>query len=260
MDGEGNLFVYLCRRWHDKLDDTSKISALVHEAAHHAGPGDITYNRDDMKALPQSEQLNNAASYQNFAEDVATSAWGCAQAESITDLPFECEPAPCRCPTFVSLCDDATWGAQIRKRCPATCGECIAPPDVAPAAATTTTTTTAASTTTTAERPPAPDCSEPDGAVNLNIGKRNWRRRNSCRTFSALGYCGYQEVEEACPLSLSRGQRRCVPMGVVDSSGKPWRPPSTVVFGGQLRWSALWQQRCDSPRRPDEEKRVLMGG
>merc|ERR1712187_425431 len=57
LDPQGNYYVYLCERW-GTLNENEQIATLVHEAAHHSGPGDITYNTNEMKQLPQSQQLN----------------------------------------------------------------------------------------------------------------------------------------------------------------------------------------------------------
>merc|ERR1712187_990872 len=61
------------------------------------------------------------------AQDVAQTAWGCADDDEVVDLPFTCSGGPCTCPAFVNLCDSSRWGAQVRERCPATCGECTGP-------------------------------------------------------------------------------------------------------------------------------------
>merc|ERR1712187_598282 len=61
------------------------------------------------------------------AQDVAQTAWGCADDDEVIDLPFTCSGGPCTCPAFVNLCDSSRWGAQVRERCPATCGECTGP-------------------------------------------------------------------------------------------------------------------------------------
>lgn len=49
---ELRYFVYLCELWFDGIGTNSRISTLVHEASHHAGPGDVTYDRNYMKAVP----------------------------------------------------------------------------------------------------------------------------------------------------------------------------------------------------------------
>merc|ERR1711972_1087117 len=126
IDPQGNYFVYLCERW-GTLNENERIATLVHEAAHHSGPGDITYNPDTMRILVQSQQLDNAANFEYFARDVAQAAWGCADDEDVSDLPFSCTPGPCTCRAFQTMCNDFDWGAQIRERCPASCGECKAP-------------------------------------------------------------------------------------------------------------------------------------
>jgi len=84
MDPEGKYFVYLCKRWYELGGENSQISTLVHEAAHHSGPDDVTYDRGEMRRNERAQQLDNAANYQYFAQDVAQSAWGCDDT-----LPFD---------------------------------------------------------------------------------------------------------------------------------------------------------------------------
>jgi len=127
MDREGRYFVYLCKRWFDDIGENSQISTLVHEAAHHAGPGDVTYSKTQMQQLARTSQLDNAANYQYFAQDVAQSAWGCADSEDVNVGNLRCTPSPCQCPSFSSLCDDSRYGSEVRQKCPATCGDCTAP-------------------------------------------------------------------------------------------------------------------------------------
>merc|ERR1740121_1273871 len=85
LDDQGRYYVYLCRSWYEPGNENYQISVLVHEAAHHAGPNDVTYNREDMMRNSQAEQLLNAANYQFFAHDVVASAQGCG------DLDGHCE-------------------------------------------------------------------------------------------------------------------------------------------------------------------------
>lgn len=51
-----------------------RIATMIHEATHHTGPKDITYNKNKAKALPQLDQLDNAANFQRYVMDVALNA------------------------------------------------------------------------------------------------------------------------------------------------------------------------------------------
>eukprot|EP00429_Kryptoperidinium_foliaceum_P071414 CAMPEP_0176071850 /NCGR_PEP_ID=MMETSP0120_2-20121206/35889_1 /TAXON_ID=160619 /ORGANISM="Kryptoperidinium foliaceum, Strain CCMP 1326" /LENGTH=557 /DNA_ID=CAMNT_0017405511 /DNA_START=49 /DNA_END=1718 /DNA_ORIENTATION=- len=132
VDPDGRYFVYLCRLWREGIDDNLKVATFVHEAAHHAGPKDVTYDRRLMKEKDQADQLNNAANFQNFAQDVVQTSWGCPDREEVVGLPYTCSGGPCTCRHFRDECDHARYGAKIREQCPATCGTCT-PPTPAPA-------------------------------------------------------------------------------------------------------------------------------
>jgi len=71
--------------------------------AHHAGPNDVTYNRDRVQRESQYNQLMNAANYQYFAETVAQG--GCS--DKVTD-----------CRHYTSYCGEA----RIKDLCQKTCG------------------------------------------------------------------------------------------------------------------------------------------
>jgi len=126
IDESGRYYVYLCKIWFTDMTRDTRISTLVHEGAHHAGPADVTYDKAAMKSASQAQQLNNAANYQNFAQDVAQSAWGCPDKGVVTGLPFSCG-GPCTCAAFADMCDDAEYGSMVRSQCPATCGDCTGP-------------------------------------------------------------------------------------------------------------------------------------
>eukprot|EP00429_Kryptoperidinium_foliaceum_P032724 CAMPEP_0176131438 /NCGR_PEP_ID=MMETSP0120_2-20121206/66540_1 /TAXON_ID=160619 /ORGANISM="Kryptoperidinium foliaceum, Strain CCMP 1326" /LENGTH=719 /DNA_ID=CAMNT_0017466813 /DNA_START=1 /DNA_END=2160 /DNA_ORIENTATION=+ len=219
IDKEGRLFVYLCRRWYESIEsDLSRVSILVHEAAHHTGPSDVTYDKVQMRALSQADQLHNAANYQYFAEEVTQAAWGCADATSVTDLPFTCTPAPCHCASFASLCYSSTWGAQIRERCPATCGACNAPP--ATGTSNTMPATTTTTTTTTTKGQDSQECQEPGETivVGIGIGSEVTYYKGTCSMFGSFGYCQYPEVSEACPVSCHICGATQVPHGCEDDA------------------------------------------
>jgi len=82
-----------------------QVGVLIHEAAHHAGPNDVTYNRDRAKSESQQNQLMNAANYQYFAESVAQG--GCSDKDG-------------NCVHYTSYCGEA----RIKDLCPKTCGAC----------------------------------------------------------------------------------------------------------------------------------------
>merc|ERR1711933_577696 len=71
VDEAGKYFVYLCKIWYERAPPEFQTSILIHEAAHHSGPTDVTYNSVEMQRNSQADQLNNAANYQEFAYDVA---------------------------------------------------------------------------------------------------------------------------------------------------------------------------------------------
>lgn len=78
VDRNGKFFVYLCTRYSraDKeFGESMQIATLVHEAAHHAGPSDISYYPDQMQSNNQDQQLYNAGNYQYFAQEVAQKTW-----------------------------------------------------------------------------------------------------------------------------------------------------------------------------------------
>jgi len=226
IDETGRYFVYLCELWFDGIGTNSRISTLVHEASHHAGPGDVTYDRNYMKALSQPSQLNNAANYQYFAQDVAQTTWGCPDSPTVTGLPFTCTPSPCTCRAFQDMCDDQTFGPQIKQQCPATCGLCRAPEGAmvttTAAASTTTiaTTTTAASSATTiaSTTTAAPgeastakgECCQPDATVSITLGGGTYE--GTCTAFAWADFCREEAVSAQCPVSC----RTCVPSGCED--------------------------------------------
>jgi len=116
IDPEGKYFVYLCRFWYD-VRDSMKIRTLVHEAIHHAGPRDVAYDQKKIRNLNQSSQLDNAANYERFAQDVAHAAWGCPDVKRVV-LPHDDESYTCA--EVSADCGSAI----IWSQCPATCGAC----------------------------------------------------------------------------------------------------------------------------------------
>jgi len=127
VDASGNYIVYLCRYWYESFGEIARTSTLVHEAAHHTGPSDVSYNVGQIQSMSQANQLNNAANYQRFGEDLTLTAWGCADSDTVSGLPYTCSGGPCSCGPFKDLCQDGTHGSTLRQQCPATCGQCQAP-------------------------------------------------------------------------------------------------------------------------------------
>jgi len=76
LDSRGHRNIYLCQRWYEWPQESVRIGTIVHEAVHHCGPSDQSYDERVMKGLSIQKQLDNAASYQNFVRDVAASAGG----------------------------------------------------------------------------------------------------------------------------------------------------------------------------------------
>jgi len=240
VDAEGRYFVYLCERWFERSGLNSQISTLVHEAAHHAGPGDQSYNKKEMRQFSRDRQLDNAASYQYFAQDVSQSAWGCADSENVTIRGYTCSSqggarVPCQCAAFASLC---TSEPKVRRQCPATCGECRGPSADSGSSvggtATTTTTTFAGTISATSRTTPSPTtsttmpplttagapagggtpssttCTEQRGRQQLTIGRSTYT--GNCPGFKQNGLCEEGVVSEACPITCGV----CSPPGCED--------------------------------------------
>merc|ERR1719277_864868 len=53
VDQDGHYFVFLCKAWYESAPQSSQISLFIHEAAHHAGPTDVTYDRERMRRMGQ---------------------------------------------------------------------------------------------------------------------------------------------------------------------------------------------------------------
>jgi len=105
LDDNGKYYVYLCNSYNSQ-PDYSQVSVLIHEAAHHAGPNDVTYSREQMRRESQFNQLMNAANYQWFAQSVTDGA--CADKDP-------------NCQAYTSYC---RRDANIRAKCKQTCGVC----------------------------------------------------------------------------------------------------------------------------------------
>lgn len=127
VDSAGHYIVYLCKYWYESFGEVARTSTFVHEAAHHTGPSDVSYDVSTIKSMSQEQQLNNAANYQRFGEDLTLTAWDCADKDAVSGLPYTCSGGPCSCGPFKDMCDHATHGATIREQCKATCDLCQAP-------------------------------------------------------------------------------------------------------------------------------------
>lgn len=185
VDTSGRFFVYLCKVWAND-PESWRIATLVHEAAHHTGPTDWSYDIDTMKGLSQDKQLDNAANYQNFAQEVANAAWGCVDSDP-PSLPFSCNPGPCTCPPLAGYCNDATYGSTVTAQCPMTCGACSgggSSPGPAPTPS-----------------PPSSGggCTEPSTKISITLGGTTYTAR--CSGFANGGGCPYKKVQNACPVS-----------------------------------------------------------
>merc|ERR1719343_1305262 len=104
LDQYGKHYVYLCRVWMQQ-DERYRVGVLVHEAAHHAGPNDVTGSTAQMKVNNQYNQVMNAANYENFAKTVVSGG---------------CEDQDGNCRYYASYCNQAN----IKRDCKRTCGLC----------------------------------------------------------------------------------------------------------------------------------------
>jgi len=104
LDEYGKYYIYLCNSFLSQ-SESYQVGVLIHEAAHHAGPNDVTYNRDRAQRESQYNQLMNAANYQYFAETVAEG--GCSDKDG-------------NCVHYTSYCNQA----RIKDLCQKTCGLC----------------------------------------------------------------------------------------------------------------------------------------
>eukprot|EP00418_Pyrodinium_bahamense_P017490 CAMPEP_0179127058 /NCGR_PEP_ID=MMETSP0796-20121207/60173_1 /TAXON_ID=73915 /ORGANISM="Pyrodinium bahamense, Strain pbaha01" /LENGTH=468 /DNA_ID=CAMNT_0020825835 /DNA_START=41 /DNA_END=1448 /DNA_ORIENTATION=+ len=87
LDRSGRYFVYLCTAW-PGTTQVFQVATIIHEAIHHTGPDDITYDTTQMRYQSQTQQLDNAANYENFAMDVADAGTQRAMAyEQIVEQP-----------------------------------------------------------------------------------------------------------------------------------------------------------------------------
>jgi len=195
IDGNGKYYVYLCQHWAG-FSQQEQIATIIHEAAHHSGPGDKSYNKADQKGFPQNTQLDNAANYQNFGRDVLENAWGCAQPDKVAISGYTCgqgEPL-CPCQAFASLCDT---NSEVSSQCKATCGLCQAGPTPPPT--------------------PSPPTAGPTPAPCVDtVGETSITSQGSSLSCSQLRtYCTGQSlsasIQEQCPrtCSLCDGQKAC---------------------------------------------------
>merc|ERR1740129_526333 len=105
LDEYGKYYVYLCNSFLSSPEDY-QVGVLIHEAAHHSGPTDVTYDRNQMQRESQSRQLDNAANYQYFGQTVAQGA---------------CADKDVHCRNHYSIyCNEA----KFKDLCPQTCGLC----------------------------------------------------------------------------------------------------------------------------------------
>jgi len=104
LDEYGKYYVYLCNSFLSSPEDY-QVGVLIHEAAHHAGPTDVTYDQSQMQRESLSRQLNNAANFQYFAQTVAEGT---------------CSDQDGNCRHYTPWCNEQ----RIRDLCQQTCGAC----------------------------------------------------------------------------------------------------------------------------------------
>jgi len=104
IDQYGKYYMYLCGSYMQQSEDY-QVNVLIHEAAHHAGPNDVTYDQNAMQRNYQQDQLMNAANYQFFAQSVAQGG---------------CEDEDGNCRHYASYCAQDN----IKAKCKRTCGLC----------------------------------------------------------------------------------------------------------------------------------------
>jgi hypothetical protein len=131
VDPQGKYFVYLCRAWFEFFE-SSQISIIVHEAAHHAGPRDVTYSKTKMQQGNQPDQLNNAGNYQYFAEEAAASSWALPpRTRPQEQTPTATQPTTCEdterhhCQSYRNAGYCSTSDS-VKRTCRKTCGFCTA--------------------------------------------------------------------------------------------------------------------------------------
>lgn len=124
--------MYLCERWYNWRDEAVRIGTIIHEGIHHAGPSDQSYSPRTMQRLAISQQLDNAASFENFVRDVAMNVAG-GGGGSAPPPPAPSAGPPCPKPYETGRCSGnqgciCTAGfAQQRFRCGrgCTCYGCV---------------------------------------------------------------------------------------------------------------------------------------
>eukprot|EP00415_Alexandrium_ostenfeldii_P001406 UN1406 len=164
-----------------------------------------------MRALGQERQLDNAPSYEHFAQEVATAAWGCADNYPLV-LSFSCTPIECTCPSLAIYCEDPTFGAEVRSACPGSCGQCLAP--VAGTVA----------------------CKESTDQQNIAIGDKIFQ--GSCASFLNEGRCADANVRRTCPISCGV----CTKVGCRDD------PNFTITMqAGVLKCKDWWNYTTCPP-------------
>lgn len=124
VDQNGKYFVYLCKRWYEGISPDSQVALLIHEAAHHSGPADVTYNSAQMRRNTQADQLNNAANYQQFAFDVWQNAPSAPPPAPQPAAPKGCDDLYAHCQYYKDngFCKDPN--DNIGQQCTRTCGFC----------------------------------------------------------------------------------------------------------------------------------------
>mmetsp|Transcript_40742 Transcript_40742/g.102335 ORF Transcript_40742/g.102335 Transcript_40742/m.102335 type:complete len:544 (-) Transcript_40742:217-1848(-) len=125
IDESGRRYVYICKSWYSSSNSNpnSRVGSLIRAVAWHAGLGDVSTDPYIMKSMSQAAQLSNAPNYQNFAQDVAHSAWGCLDSDVVNIPGYQLGS----CSVFKHLCDNWQHGSLVREQCPSICGQCMGP-------------------------------------------------------------------------------------------------------------------------------------
>jgi len=187
LDEDGKYFIYLCETFYTVAAPSNQVSLLIHEAAHHAGPKDVTYDKEQMKRVSQADQLNNAASYQNFAQQVAQSVPLAAPRVACVDLYGSCQYYKDK-----GFCKNPS--DNIGTQCRLTCGFCTPKSNPVPAPA--------------PPRAPAPPPPAKAGCADLYASCQYYKDNGFCKTPSdnigkqcqkTCGFCAPQSKPVPAP-------------------------------------------------------------
>lgn len=75
LDKHGKKFMYLCDAvW--RSSTATLVMTLLHEALHHAGPGDLAWDREHLQKA-DGNQVHNCDNFVNYALEVSGAMWTC---------------------------------------------------------------------------------------------------------------------------------------------------------------------------------------